>query len=164
MDASPASIHRRFVDEVVVAKRMDLLDELIDPNAVLEQGSLEGLRAQMDAQSKGLDIVVSYLHELTDDAWVVHHMAIEITHSGDFMGQPGSGRVVQMLEVEAARVVDGRIVEMWSVADVFRAMTEIGIALPGPSQPDGGELLPRLINSRLNAREGVAMRTDLSHG
>jgi predicted ester cyclase len=133
MDASPPSVHRRFVDEVVVAKRIDLLDELIDANAILEQGSLEGLRAQMEAQSKGLDIVVSYLHEFTDGEWVVHHMSVEIAHTGEFMGQPGSGRMVQMLEVEAARVVDGRIVEMWSVADVFRAMTEIGIAIPGPS-------------------------------
>jgi hypothetical protein len=133
MDTSPASVHRRFVDEVVVAKRLDLLDELIDVNAILEQGSRQELRAQMDAQSKGLDIVVSYLHEFTDDEWVVHHMSVEITHRGEFMGQPGSGRVVQMLEVEAARVVDGRIVEMWSVADVSRAMTEMGIVLPGPS-------------------------------
>jgi predicted ester cyclase len=133
MDTSPAAVHRRFVDEVVVAKRTDLLDELIDEHAILEQGSRQGLRAQMEAQSKGLDIAVSYLHELADQEWVVHHLSVEITHSGEFMGQPGTGRTVQMREVEAVRVVEGRIVEMWSVADVLRAMTEIGIALPDPS-------------------------------
>jgi predicted ester cyclase len=138
MDASPAAVHRRFVDEVVVAKRMDLLDELIHEHAILEQGSRQGLRAQMEAQSKGLDIVVSYLRELADQEWVVHHLSVEITHSGEFMGQPRTGRKVQMLEVEAARVVEGRIVEMWSAADVFRAMTRSASPSPVPRKRTPG--------------------------
>jgi SnoaL-like polyketide cyclase len=125
-----AAVHRRFVDEVVVSKRLDLLDDLFHPEALVEQGSLELLRAQMQAQATGLDMTVSYLHEFVDGDWAVHHMQIAITHVGEFAGRPPTGRVTQLNEVEAARVVDGRIVEMWSVADVLSAMLQLGFPLP----------------------------------
>jgi predicted ester cyclase len=124
-------VHRRFVDDVVVAKRVDLISELFSPEAVVEQGSLDALRQQMGAQAAGLNLTVTYLHEFTDADWVIHHMAIDIEHVGDFLGAIGSGRVARLLEVEAARVVDGQIVEMWSVADRAAAMLDLGIPLPG---------------------------------
>jgi hypothetical protein len=130
MDTSPASVHRRFVDEVVVSKRVELVDELFDSKAVLDQGSIDALRAQMNAQAVGLDVGVSYLHEFNEGDWTVHHMDLTIKHIGDFMGHRGTGMEVHLLEVEGARVQDGRIVEMWSVADTYRAMAELGIALP----------------------------------
>jgi predicted ester cyclase len=130
MGTSAASVHRRFVDEVVAGKHVELLDELFDSDAVLDQGSLDGLRAQMNAQASGLDITISYLHEYNEGDWTVHHMDITITHVGEFMGQPGTGKEAHLLEVEAARVLDGRIVEMWSVADIVGAMVQLGIPLP----------------------------------
>jgi predicted ester cyclase len=130
MSTSPASVHRRFVDEVVVGKRIELIDELFDSNALLDQGSFDALRAQMQAQATGLDVAVSYLHEFNEDDWTVHHMDLTIKHVGEFMGQPGTGKEVHMIEVEGARVQEGRIVEMWSVADTYRAMLEVGISLP----------------------------------
>ena len=129
-DDNPASVHRRFVDEVVVAKRVDLPGDLFDPGARLEQGSLDALRNQIVAQAEGLDIEVTYLHEFTDGDWVIHHMDIRITHVGPFMGTQGAGRAASLMEVEAARVVDGRIVEMWSVADRVGAMVQLGLPLP----------------------------------
>ena len=127
---SAAAVHRRFVDEVVVSKRLEILDELFDPSAAVEQGSLDGLRAQMEAQAGGLDLSVSYLHEYVDGDWVIHHMDITIAHVGDFMGHPGTGRIAHLPEVEAARVVDGRIVEMWSVADRVGVMVQLGLPIP----------------------------------
>ena len=50
-----ASVDRRFVDEVVIAKRVDLLDELFSKDAQVEQGSLAALRAQMEAQAEAFD-------------------------------------------------------------------------------------------------------------
>jgi len=130
MSTSAASVHRRFVDEVVVGKRVELLDELFDAAAVLDQGSLDALRDQMHAQALGLEIAVSYLHEYNEGDWTVHHMSLAIKHVGEFMGQPGTGNEAHLLEVEAARVRDGRITEMWSVADIVGAMVQLGIPLP----------------------------------
>jgi predicted ester cyclase len=137
MTDTPDAVHRRFVDEVVVAKRIDLLDELFDADAHVEQGSLDALRAQMKAQAEGLDIAVTYLHEFIDGDWVIHHMDLTITHVGNFMGQHGSGRVAHLAEVEAARVSGGRIVEMWSVADRVATMVQLGLPIPDASSTSG---------------------------
>lgn len=133
MNNSPAAVHRRLVDQVVVAKQLDALEELINSNVRVEHGSLDALRAQMQAQADGLDLLSPYLHEFGSGDWAVHHMDITITHVGEFMGQMDSGRMAHLNEVEAARVVDGRIVEMWSVADVVGAMVQLGLPIP-----DGG--------------------------
>jgi hypothetical protein len=67
---------------------------------------------------------------------VVHHAHISITHVGDFMGIAGTGRAAQLAEVEAARVAGGRIIEMWSVADIDRAVAQLG--LPLRTRPENG--------------------------
>jgi predicted ester cyclase len=126
-----ADLYRRFVDEVVVGKNVVLIDELFDPDATLAQGSLDGLRAQMAAQAAGLDITVEYLHQFTDGEWVITHMAVDIAHTGEFMGHPPSGKRAHIEEVESVRVVAGRIAEMWSVGDFASAFIQLGLPVPG---------------------------------
>jgi len=125
----PAAVHRRFVDEVVVGKRIGVIDELFAPNAALEQGSLDGLRAQMEEQAAALEGSVEYVNEIVDGDWVVHRMHVSITLTGEFMGQPPTGRTARFHEVEAARVAEGRIVEMWSVVDRGDVLRQLGIRI-----------------------------------
>ena len=101
METEPVDVHRRFVDEVVVGKQIDRLDDLFTVDAVLEQGSLDALRAQMAAQAQGLDVEVSFLHEFTDGDWVIHHLDLRITHVGEFMGRSGSGGTWKLAAVTA---------------------------------------------------------------
>ena len=126
------ALYRRFVDEGVVAKNVGLIDELFHPDAVLPaQGNLDGLRGQMTAQAEGVDLAVEYLHQFADGDWVVTHMALDVTHSGPFMGHTASGKTAHIQEVECVRVVDGRIAEMWSVADFVSAFIHLGLPVPG---------------------------------
>lgn len=123
----PASVHRRFVDQVVIAKEIDLIDELFDPAARLEQGSIETLRQQMEAQAVAFDGKLDYVAEIVEGEWVVHRMDITLTMSGPFMGQEPTGRTARFIEVEAARVRDGRIVEMWSLVDRSDVFRQLGL-------------------------------------
>ena len=125
------AIYRRFVDEVVVAGNVELLDELFSPDAVLPaQGNLEGLRAQMEAQKQGLQLSVTYDHQFEDGDWVITHMSLKGTMVGPFMGHAPTGRTAHAEEIEVARIVDGRIVEMWSVVDMTRVLIELGLPAP----------------------------------
>ena len=125
-------VYKRFVDEVVVGKDVALIDELFHADAVLPaQGTIDGLRGQMGAQAQGFDITVDYLHQFTDGDWVITHMAVTITHSGDFLGQAASGRTAKIEEIECAKVVDGRIAEMWNVGDFASAFIQLGLPVPG---------------------------------
>ena len=123
----PASVHRRFVDQVFIGKEVDLIDELFDPAAHLEQGSIEALRRQMEAQAVSFDGSLDYVDEIVEGEWVVHRMDITMTMSGPFMGQEPTGRTACFMEVEAARVRDGRIVEMWSLVDRSDVFRQLGL-------------------------------------
>lgn len=121
----PASVHRRFVDQVVVGKRVELVGELFSPDADLEQGSVDALRAQMEAQAVAFDVELAYVNEVVQDDWVVHRMEISMIMTGPFMGMAPTNATAKFYEVEAARVVEGKIVEMWSEvdrSDVFRQL------------------------------------------
>jgi predicted ester cyclase len=101
------------------------LEDLFAPDADLEQGSLDALRTQMEAQAVAFDGELTYVDEIVQGDWVVHRMDISMTMTGPFLGTPATNATARFYEVEAARVVDGRIVEMWSVvdrSDVFRQL------------------------------------------
>jgi predicted ester cyclase len=46
------------------------------------------------------------------------HMVTSGRHSGDFMGVPATGRSVSLATIRIDRIVDGKIAEHWSVADM----------------------------------------------
>jgi len=125
------ALYRRFVDEAVVGGDLAVVDELFAPDAVLPaQGDLAGLRAQLAAQKAGLDISVRYEHQFADGDWVITHMTLTIAMIGEFMGQSPTDKIATVPEVEAIRVRDGRIAEMWSVLDFAGGMHQLGLRVP----------------------------------
>lgn len=109
----------------MVGKRVELVGELFSPDADLEQGSVDALRAQMEAQAVAFDVELAYVNEVVQDDWVVHRMEISMIMTGPFMGMAPTNATAKFYEVEAARVVEGKIVEMWSEvdrSDVFRQL------------------------------------------
>ena len=59
------------------------------------------------------------------NCWTAH-----ATHSGDFMGIPATGRKVAYNGMSVGRMTDGKVVEEWTVMDMFALLQQIG-ALPG---------------------------------
>ncbi len=49
------------------------------------------------------------------------------THRGDFMGLPATGRAVEMREAGILRFQDGRLVELWRVADELALLRQLGV-------------------------------------
>jgi predicted ester cyclase len=124
--------YRRFVDEVVVGGRLELIDECFHPDVQLPgPGGLDALREQLQAQTSGLDIAVAYEHQFTDGEWVISHMTLTMSMIGDFMGHPPTGNTAVIQEVEAVRIQDGRFVEMWSVLDLLDGMRQLGLPVGG---------------------------------
>lgn len=62
---------------------------------------------------------------------VAFRMAIEMTHSGEFMGIPASGKRISGVAIGIMRVADSKIAEFWGSPDVMGLMQQIG-ALPTP--------------------------------
>jgi steroid delta-isomerase-like uncharacterized protein len=57
-----------------------------------------------------------------------HH----VTHGGDFVGLPPSGRQAVIDGLELFRVSDGRVAEMWHHDDLLSLMQQLG-AIPAPA-------------------------------
>jgi predicted ester cyclase len=48
------------------------------------------------------------------------------------MGMPGTGRRIDVTVIDIARIVDGRLVEHWGVADRLAVAQQIGLVPGGP--------------------------------
>ncbi|MEU3741140.1 ester cyclase [Streptomyces sp. NPDC032198] len=51
------------------------------------------------------------------------------THSVEFMGAPASGKVFEMTMLNMSRVIDGKIVEHWTISDNATMLAHLGIKL-----------------------------------
>ncbi len=52
------------------------------------------------------------------------------THTGQFMGVSPTGKQVKICNNFIAKVVDGKIAEMWTTEDSLSLMQQIGVLLP----------------------------------
>jgi predicted ester cyclase len=55
------------------------------------------------------------------------------THTGDFQGIPPTGKPVTISGSVVDRIVDGKIVEHWSLIDTMGLMQQLGV-IPEPAQ------------------------------
>jgi predicted ester cyclase len=64
--------------------------------------------------------------------WVAALVTMSGIHRGEYLGHPGTGRPVSYAGVDAWKVVDGRIVELYGLPDNFSLGLQVGaITLPG---------------------------------
>lgn len=54
-------------------------------------------------------------------------------HSGNFHGQPPTGKQITATGLTIERVEDGKIVERWFSFDVTRVLQELGLVIPAPA-------------------------------
>jgi steroid delta-isomerase-like uncharacterized protein len=55
------------------------------------------------------------------------------THTGEFQGLAPTGRVVRFTSTDIYRIVDGKIVEVWTELDALGMLQQLG-AIPGSAQ------------------------------
>jgi predicted ester cyclase len=131
-----ASVVERLL-EAFAAGDTDAVEELVDPGFVNHglppvpgaRGDRAGLVAAIrylrtafpDARAELVGIVV-------DGDLVGVHDRLVGTHDGEFRGIAPTGRAVSVDFVHLFRVVDGRIVERWGVADNAELMRQLGVA------------------------------------
>jgi predicted ester cyclase len=68
------------------------------------------------------------LASVDDTVWV--RFVVEGTNGGSLFGQPPTNKKVKWDEVDIYRVVDGKIVEEWSSADLVNILHQIGAYTP----------------------------------
>ena len=131
------AIIRRYIDQMWNNGRLDLAEEFFVEN-VIPHGvaPVPGLEA-LDLVKNGIATVRAALpdfqitlHDLIAEGdLVVNRWSGTATHQGELMGMPGTGKQITMSGVGIHRLVNARIVELWSLTDNLSLMQQLG-AIP----------------------------------
>jgi steroid delta-isomerase-like uncharacterized protein len=134
MTTSPKDIAASYLDafndtDTAALSRImapDFLDH--DPLAPGLPPGAEGEIVTAKAVFTGFPDVHATLDDvLAEGDKVVTRITWTGTHKGEFMGIPATGKSVKFTEIHIQRVVDGKIVEHWSVLDQLTMLRQLGV-------------------------------------
>jgi steroid delta-isomerase-like uncharacterized protein len=129
---------RRFVDEVQSAGNIDAIDELCSPEFV-NHSAPPGVPSNCEGVKQ---LTAMFRQAFPDSYFTVEDMIAEGdkvatrktfhgTHQGEFMGIPPTGQQVSIGLIDIVRIVDGQVVEHWSMGDNLGLMQQLGV-IPQP--------------------------------
>jgi predicted ester cyclase len=134
-----ADQHKRIVEriwaELVNGSRPESLDELVSHDFV-DHAPLPGLSSDVEGLRQRLamlrsafpDFHSAILDLVAEGDKVVAFVLSSGTHHGDFAGVAPTGRRFAIQEIQILRVVGGKMVEHWQVADLFGMFVQLGLA------------------------------------
>jgi steroid delta-isomerase-like uncharacterized protein len=133
------SLMKRWYREVWRESKNETIYELLAPDAVLtgQTGPQEEIHgpeefaafaARIRNAFPDTDIVVEDAFGIDDK--VVARWSATMTHSGDGLGVPATGKQVRITGMSIARIVNGKIVEGWDNWDRLAMLEQIGAYSP----------------------------------
>jgi len=123
----------RAHEEVWSSGNLGVIDELYSPEYVAhwadgEDSDREGLKKMVaEARAAFPDMKEDVLHIVAEGELVVSHFISSGTFTGEMNGLQPSGKKLSRPETAVHRIVDGMIVEQWTVADQLTAMKQLGL-------------------------------------
>jgi len=128
---------RRAIEEGWNKGNLEAIDEIFAPDFVEHQPGIgpgrDGVKGSIQVLRTAFPDLHLAFEEVTatgDLVWT--RLNATATHEGPFMGVPGTGRRIDITVIDVVRVVDGRLVEHWGVADRFSLAQQIGLVPGGP--------------------------------
>ncbi len=137
--------YRRFVDEVMHHGRLEVVDELIAPDAV-DHAAMPGMppgREGVKMRMAMLRTAFPDLHLTLDDQvaegeTLANRFTIRGTNSGTFMGMPATGKPVVVTGIDLIRWRDGQIAEHWVQLDMLGLLQQLGVIPTPETAPSTG--------------------------
>ena len=122
---------RRYLEQIWGKRRLDRLGEFVAEDVVLHASpggvGLEYLKQQiMMLQAVFPDMDVTIEDELAVDGKVVERLCLRGTHQGEFLGIQPTGKETEFTGISIFRFANGKIAEIWTLADSLTMMQQIG--------------------------------------
>ncbi len=134
MSAENKALVRRYVDEVLNNRNLDLIDELfasgfVDHDASMPDATgpagVKRLAAMVHASFSDLHFTVEDM--IAEGDKVVYRYAVRGTHQRDFMGIAATGRQFAVTGIHIYRVLDGKLQEEWENWDMLGLLRQLGV-------------------------------------
>jgi len=124
---------RKMNVEVWNKGNLEIMDELYSPDFVwhfLPTGSetigLDSLREHVrDHREAFPDWTEEIKHIVAEGDFVVIHFVSRGTNEGSFLGNPPTGKQIQINEMSIFRIADGKIAEQWLLPDIFSMQRQL---------------------------------------
>jgi steroid delta-isomerase-like uncharacterized protein len=126
---------RRVNEEVWNKGNLEIIDELFSVDFVwhfLPNGSetkgLDKLRDRIRNHRKAFPDWTETIRQIVAEGdFVAIHFTSTGTNKGSFLGNPPSGKQIQINEMSIFRIVDGKIVEQWLIPDLLSLNQQLGL-------------------------------------
>ena len=129
------AIVRRFWEEIINGRNLDLMDELFAVNYIEhgpgnQEWNTEGLKQRLNMYFSTFPDV----HATIDDLFAegdrcATRWTVRGTHKGEMMGIPPTGKQVIITGISIDYIVDGKLAEVWTLLDLEVIMQQLG-AIP----------------------------------
>jgi steroid delta-isomerase-like uncharacterized protein len=137
-DTDNKAVVRRYYDEVLNQRKVDLIDELATEDYV-EHDPFPGQgnsRSDLTARAGFIlgafnPLVFTVEDVVAEGDRVVVRWSQVGTHSGNFMGIPATGKEFSIAGIDIHAVREGRMAEHWHVVDQLALMQQLGL-IPAP--------------------------------
>ncbi|WP_433561441.1 ester cyclase [Nocardia sp. CA-151230] len=110
------------------------IHQITQPDAILnvpfpvDHPGAAGLDQIMRAFVTGYpDIKLDVVDMIAEGDKVVGRTVVTGTNDGAFLGRPATGKAVRYNEIFIMRFADGRIAEVWGVADTLTQLIQLGV-------------------------------------
>jgi steroid delta-isomerase-like uncharacterized protein len=136
---SAEAVLRHWFDDVWTGGRSDLIETYLAPGAIAhgldESGEgcvgAAGFRPFYERLRGACpDIRIAIDDVVASGPMAACRWTATLTHTGDHLGTPATGRAVRVTGMTFARVEDGRIVEGWNEWDRLAFATALGLVAP----------------------------------
>src|SRR5579864_5329979 len=125
---------QQFFEQVINLRNLAALDQFVSPNAVnhtvpagLPQGPSQFLSLHLTAFP---DVQATVEDLLADGDKVVALVSYRGTHQGAFRVIAPTGKPITVMGINIFRIVNGKMVEHWGLADRLGALQQLGVVPP----------------------------------
>jgi predicted ester cyclase len=132
------TVVRKLIEEGFNQGNLAVCEELVDdslvehqsfgPNHAAGAAGVQAVIGSLRRAYSDFKLEIEHLSAEGDLVWL--HMKGSGTNDGSFMGNPPTGRQMEIDVFDLLRVRDGRLVEHWGVPDRLGALFQLGLAQP----------------------------------
>jgi steroid delta-isomerase-like uncharacterized protein len=113
--------------DLSAAEEVYAADVVLHSSVAGERTGVEAVKQAIRAQRAAFpDLQVTIEHLIAEGDMVVNHVSLTGTHQGEFAGLAPSGKPWKATAISVVRVADGKVAEIWGVADQLDVLRGLG--------------------------------------
>ena len=128
------AICRRHYDEVLTQKQLAVIDQIYADTIAYGEGHTmprEQFKLMATASTIAFpDLKVTVHAQVAEGDYVVTRWSATGTHLGQFLGNPPTGKAVQIKAIHIHQIEAGRICRLWEEIDLLGLSKQLGINIP----------------------------------